>query len=118
MPIVPVAATGDNHFDLGHALFPTARASDTVPTLARSPPMSIANAHNLHQPLPTERPFGIRVTTRPGDPFRLLVGKDWGREHWYGTAHERDAALAEMRRRHEYSRAGDEPALEFDVLNR
>jgi hypothetical protein len=80
--------------------------------------MSIANAHNLHLSLPAERPFGIRVTTRPGDPFRLLVGSDWGREHWFGTARERDDALADMRRKHEYSRSGDQPALEFESLNR
>ena len=80
--------------------------------------MSIANAHNLHQPLPTERPYGIRVTTRPGDPFRLLVGKEWAREHWYGCARERDEALADMRRKHEYSRSGDEPALEFVSIDR
>ena len=80
--------------------------------------MSIANAHNLNQPLPTERPFGIRVTTRPGDPFRLLIGKEWTREHWFGSALERDEALANMRRRHEYSRSGDQPALVYEAINR
>jgi hypothetical protein len=80
--------------------------------------MSIANAHNLTHPLPTERPFGIRVSTRAGDPFRLLVGKDWNREHWYATASERDNALAEMSRRHDYSRSGDVPALSFEKMSR
>ena len=80
--------------------------------------MSIANAHNLNQPLPDNRPYGIRVTTRSGDPFRLLVGKDWSREHWFGSARERDEALVEMRRRHDYSRSGDDPALEFETLTR
>jgi hypothetical protein len=80
--------------------------------------MSIANAHNLHHPLPAERPYGIRVSTRAGDPFRLLVGNDWSREHWYGTAAERDEALAEMSRRHDYSRAGDAPALTYTKVDR
>jgi hypothetical protein len=53
-----------------------------------------------------------------GDPFRKLLGEDWSRTHWYETAEERDAALAEMSRKHEYSRPGDRPALSFEkVLN-
>ena len=52
------------------------------------------------------------------DPFRKLLGEDWSRTHWYETAEERDAALAEMSRKHEYSRPGDRPALSFEkVLN-
>ncbi|MEI6458442.1 MAG: hypothetical protein WCP04_05875 [Pseudomonadota bacterium] len=80
--------------------------------------MSIANSHNLHHPLPADRPHGIRVATRPGDPFRLLVGKEWGQEHWYATTVERDTALTEMARRHEYSRKGDEPALTYEKIAR
>ena len=81
--------------------------------------MSIANQHNLH-PGPAElvRPFGIRVKLRGNDPFQLLVGGDWQKLHWYPSARERDAALLEMSRRHEYSRIGDEPALRFEKIEK
>jgi hypothetical protein len=75
----------------------------------------IANEHNLHHaPPPEQRPFGIRVRLPHGDPFRRLLGEDWQRLHWYATERERDAALAEMSRRHEYSRSSDRPALVFE----
>ena len=81
--------------------------------------MSISNEHNLHLgPTPAVRPFGIRVTLRRGDPFRLLLGDDWQKLHWYATAGERDAALTDMSRRHEYSRVGDQPALLFEKIER
>jgi hypothetical protein len=81
--------------------------------------MSIANRHNLHLgPVPAVRPFGIRIKLRSGDPFRLLLGDDWQKLHWYATADERDAALADMSRRHEYSRVGDQPALLFEKIER
>lgn len=75
--------------------------------------MGISNAQNLNAPLPALRPYGIRVSLRPGDPFRKLLGDDWSRTHWYATPDLRDAALADMSRKHEYSRAGDAPALNF-----
>lgn len=80
--------------------------------------MTIANAHNLPHPLPESRPFGLRVSTRPGDPFRLLVGSAWNREHWYATAAERDSAADDMSRQHDYSRQGDTPALVFEKIDR
>jgi hypothetical protein len=81
--------------------------------------MIIANEHNLHiGPVPAVRPFGIRITLRRGDPFRLLLGDDWQKLHWYATADERDAALADMSRRHEYSRVGDQPALLFEKIEK
>ena len=81
--------------------------------------MSISNDHNLRPGAwPTARPFGIRVKLRRGDPFRLLLGDDWQKLHWFATAHERDAALADMSRRHEYSRVGDQPALLFEKIER
>jgi hypothetical protein len=79
--------------------------------------MAIAHEHNLHRsPVPDVRPYGIRVTLRNGDPFRRLLGDDWQKEHWYASARERDAALADMARRHEFSRPGDLPALAFDKI--
>ncbi|MCZ8131774.1 MAG: hypothetical protein O9284_10830 [Steroidobacteraceae bacterium] len=81
--------------------------------------MTIAHDHNLHRPAPPPvRPYGIRVSLPPGDPFRRLLGEDWQREHWYATAGERDAALHEMSRRHEYSRIGDRPALTFERIQK
>jgi hypothetical protein len=81
--------------------------------------MSTASEHNLHRgPSPVVRPFGIRVKLRAGDPFRALLGDDWQKLHWYATARERDAALADMTRRHEYSRIGDAPALLFEKIER
>lgn len=79
--------------------------------------MAIAHEHNLHRdPVPEVRPYGIRVTLRPGDPFRRVLGDDWRKEHWYATARERDAALVDMARRHEFSRLGDRPALAFEKI--
>src|SRR2546430_7662460 len=66
--------------------------------------MGISQPQNLRSP-PIERlcPYGIRVSLPLGDPFRKLLGPDWQRQHWYPTPAERDAALAEMSRRHERS---------------
>ena len=77
--------------------------------------MGIANAQNLAgdaEPLPG--PYGVRVRLRPGDPFARLVGSDWQKTHWYATAAERDRALLDMAREHEYSRIGDRPSLVFE----
>jgi hypothetical protein len=76
--------------------------------------MAIQSVHNLRQPQGTESAsYGIRVSLRSNDPFRRLLGPDWHRDHWFSTLDERDAALTEMSRKHEYSRATDSPALEF-----
>lgn len=79
--------------------------------------MGVSQAHNLNEP-PLERlkPYGIRVSLPPGDPFRKLLGPEWHRLHWFATAAERDAELLEMSRRHEYSRATDKPSLVFDKI--
>jgi len=81
--------------------------------------MSQCHAHNLREldsGLP--RPFGVRVALRPDDPFRKLLGADWSRTHWFETLEERDAALAEMSRKHEYSRPGDRPAMLFEKVEK
>lgn len=79
--------------------------------------MAICHQHNLHRPAPPEnRPFGIRISLRRGDPFSNLLGEDWQRLHWYGTAQERDRAMTEMSRRHEYSRIGDQPSLVYEKV--
>lgn len=77
----------------------------------------IQAAHNLRKPHTEEpAPYGIRVSLRENDPFRRLLGPDWHRLHWYRTARERDAALAEMSRRHDYSRRADTPTLVFSKV--
>ncbi|MGH8149565.1 MAG: hypothetical protein ACRETB_06260 [Steroidobacteraceae bacterium] len=81
--------------------------------------MGISAVHNLRRP-PVERlePFGIRVSLPPGDPFRKLLGPQWYHTHWFPTTLERDAALEDMSRRHEYSRSGDRPALVFEKVEK
>jgi hypothetical protein len=81
--------------------------------------MGISQAHNLRRP-PVEKPkpFGIRVSLPVQDPLRKLLGPDWNRQHWYSTAEERDEALEEMARRHEYSRKLDKPSLVFQKVEK
>jgi hypothetical protein len=81
--------------------------------------MAIAPPHNRRNPdAGIHRPSRVRITHKPGDPSRKLLGADWNKTHWYGTAAERDAALIEMSRKHEYSRPGDRPALKFDKVEK
>ncbi len=79
--------------------------------------MPICHEHNLRSPPPSEKPFGIRVSLKPGDPFARLVGADWQKLHWFATERERDAALADMAGRHVYSRRGDEPAVRCEKFS-
>ncbi len=79
--------------------------------------VGIANPQNMTRSIPQlPRPFGIRVRLRVGDPFAKLLGADWQKTHWFYTAAERDRALADMARKHEYSRIGDQPALVFEKV--
>ena len=74
----------------------------------------ICQPHNLRKPFGQgPKPYGVRVSLKPGDPFRKIMGAEWHKVHWYATAPERDSALSEMSRQHEYSRGGDKPALVF-----
>ena len=82
-----------------------------------SPPMGTASTQNLVRSVPVlPRPYGVRVSLKPGDPFAKLLGSDWQRTHWYFTAAESDQKLEEMARRHEYSRIGDQPSLVFEIV--
>ena len=77
----------------------------------------VCQPHNLRKPVGQgPKPYGVRVSLRPGDTFRKIMGAEWQRVHWYATAAERDAALLDMSRKHEYSRAGDKPALLFEKV--
>jgi hypothetical protein len=81
--------------------------------------LGISQPQNLRAP-PIERlqPFGVRVSLPVGDPMRKLLGPQWHRLHWYATPEERDAAITEMSRRHEYSRATDVPSLVFEKVEK
>jgi len=77
----------------------------------------IAASHNLRRAVSQgPKPYGVRVSLPPGDPFRKIMGAEWHRVHWFATVAERDAALTEMGRKHEYSRTGDKPALVFEKV--
>jgi hypothetical protein len=79
--------------------------------------MTACHPHNLRRdPTETPKAYGLRVSLKPGDPFRTLLGADWSRTHWFATVEERDAALAEMSRKHEYSRPGDRPAQVYEKV--
>jgi hypothetical protein len=81
--------------------------------------MQLSNPHNLARPITDEpKPYGIRVSLKPGDPLRQLLGADWHCAHWYASAAERDRALVEMARKHEYSRPGDAPAIELKKVEK
>lgn len=80
--------------------------------------MTLCHPHNLRRSVPSNKPFGIRVSLRPGDPFANLVGTGWEKTHWFPTERERDEALAEMSRRYPYFRVGDTPALVFERIDK
>ncbi|MGD9598549.1 MAG: hypothetical protein AB7G76_13280 [Steroidobacteraceae bacterium] len=82
--------------------------------------MGISQPHNLrgNPDSRNQRPYGVRVSLRTNDPFRKLLGQDWSRTHWYATVAERDIALTDMSREHEYSRTGDAPALRFEKVEK
>ena len=81
--------------------------------------MGISQPQNLRvTPIEKLRPYGVRVSLPPGDPFRKLLGTEWHRLHWYPSPEERDAALAEMSRRHPYSRLTDKPSLVFEKVEK
>jgi hypothetical protein len=82
--------------------------------------MATCHQHNLRRPLPEDRPYGIRVRLRSSDPFRNLLGGDWGdweKEHWFATRRERDGALEGMSGRYVYFRPGDQPTLDFETVD-
>lgn len=80
--------------------------------------MEICHQHNLSKPPAGAKPFGIRVSLRPGDTFTRLLGADWSREHWFASAEERDRELEDMAREHLYSRRGDRPTLRFEAIEK
>lgn len=67
---------------------------------------------------PQSGKYGIRVSLPAGDPFTALLDEDWQTEHWFEKRTERDLALQDMQREHEYSRQGDAPALVFAPIDK
>lgn len=65
------------------------------------------------------KPFGIRVTMPDNDPMAMphLLGSDWESFRWYKTAEERDRALADMMREHQFSRRGDRPSIQCEPVD-
>lgn len=78
--------------------------------------MSICHPHNLRRDLAPVRPYGIRVTLNAATPFRHLLGDDWQKVHWYATAAERDAALADMASQPEVYRRGDRADVVYEKI--
>lgn len=78
--------------------------------------MGLAHEHNLNFRPPERKPYGIRVSLRPLDPFTRLVGPHWQKFHWYATLRERDEAFDDMASRHRYSRRGDEPSVIYEKV--
>lgn len=79
--------------------------------------MTTCHDHNLREPLPESRPYGIRVRLRRSDPLRNLLGDEWEKEHWFPTRAERDRVLEQMSGRYLYFRPGDQPSLDFERLD-
>ncbi|NND54014.1 MAG: hypothetical protein HKN56_03460 [Gammaproteobacteria bacterium] len=82
--------------------------------------MAISNPHNINEPA-AETPvgtYGVRVSLPEGDPFTHLLADDWTTTHWFATAADRDKALHDMQRTHEFSRPHDKPTLIFEAVSR
>ena len=80
--------------------------------------MEICHAHNLIGLPADAKPYGIRVSLRPGDSFARLVDSGWEQSHWFATAEERDRVLRDMQSEHPYSRRGDRPTLRFEPVEK
>jgi hypothetical protein len=82
--------------------------------------MDFSNLHNLNRPpvAASQLRYGIRVRLPRRDPLRHLLDGDWEKTHWFATAEERDATLADMAGRHPYSRIGDLPNLVYERVER
>ena len=64
-----------------------------------------------------DKVYGVRVSMPAEDPLRNLLGDDWQSVRWFATEAERDAALADMRQVHRFSRRGDRPSQVYEKVN-
>jgi len=83
----------------------------------KRPPENLQRLARMKQTDETTPLFGIRVSAPANDPFIDLVGEDWSATHWFKTQGERDRAIKDMQREHEYSRRGDKPTLIFAAIS-
>ncbi|MDH3976968.1 MAG: hypothetical protein OEU86_00515 [Gammaproteobacteria bacterium] len=75
----------------------------------------LSNPHNLvAETQSAEKRYGIRASIPASDPFSRLVDEKWEMLHWFAEKAERDEALEDMRRRHEFSRMGDAPTVIYE----
>lgn len=81
--------------------------------------MTASQTHN-QPPRPAEANcrFGIRVSMPPGDTFHAVLDADWESFHWFPDRESRDTAMAEMAKRHRYSRIGDDPSVVLQSVER
>jgi len=82
--------------------------------------VAISNPHNVNEPAAAtaDGSYGVRISLPEGDPFTRLLDENWATTHWFATAEDRDAALQDMQRKHEYSRPHDKPTLIFAAVSR
>lgn len=79
----------------------------------------LSSPHNLNSaPDMTEKRFGIRASLPKSDPFTRLLDEQWETFHWFEREDERDSALTDMRKRHEFSRIGDSPTVLYEPISR
>jgi len=81
--------------------------------------MEICHDHNLAREVGKEPgKYGIRLSLPANDTFASVLGEEWEKYHWYVSPGEREAALAEMSRQHQYSRQGDKPTFIYQKVER
>lgn len=63
--------------------------------------------------------YGIRITMPENDPMAMphLLGSEWESYRWYASPEERDRALEDMVREHQFSRRGDRPSIYCEPVN-
>ena len=86
---------------------------------SRSTMPAICQPHNLRRPVGQgPKPYGVRVSLSAGRPFPQDHGRGMAPRALVcdGCRAGRDVALADMSRKHEYSRVGDKPALLFEKV--
>ena len=78
--------------------------------------MAICHEHNLREPLPALRPFGIRV--RLAAAIRSATSSATTGSGSTGSPPVRSVtALGEMSGRYLYFRPGDQPTLDFETID-